>query len=370
MKSRIENSGFSNRNLLIVLVLALALVIALGTILARRLLIFSPDDLVFQGDNAYALDTSIEDSLAVFANDATLDADVDGHVFVGAVENIELNGGVGDSVTAFAEDIVLNGDIDGDALFAGVNVEINGEINGDTVVFAERVQVNTTLTGTLTACATEIEWTPGTTVLPCDRSAARTLLNRAGSRLAGVWLAARLNGPPRLSDIRPMMPLPPGLLMAALGALIVVAIPRHIDRMTLAVRTHPWRMALIGALVTLLLIGLTAAMLMALSLVSIAGMMLLPIYLLVAMAFWLMFTGGWVVTSLLVGRWIVRKITDAMIPPVVSVAVGGMVLSMGALVLNLLPRGDIITPIGMFIAGLCGLGASYTTRLGMRRVEI
>jgi hypothetical protein len=141
--------------------------------------------------------------------------------------------------------------------------------------------------------------------------------------------------------------------------------------MTLAVRTRPSRMALIGALVTLLMVGLSAGMLVALSLAIVLGLVLLPFYLLAVVGFWILFVGGWVVTALLVGRWLVNRVTDSMIPPMVIAAVGGFALTLGALLLHFIPvAGDILALLAMFGAGIVGLGASYTTRLGTRIIAV
>jgi hypothetical protein len=363
-------SAPSNRNLILGFLAAIVLVVLLTAVLARRLLIFSPDDLVFQRESVYVLDADIADSLAVFSNEADVRAGVNGHLLVAAMD-ATLGGDVRETLTVFAKNISFEGSVGGDTLLVGGNVRINGEVNGEVMVFAESLTIDSDNLGRITACVEMLEAPTDLTVQPCDRAAANTLLNRAGTRLAGVWVAARLGGGPTFANFGPAIPLPPGLMLAGLGALAVIAFPHHINRITLAALANPRRMGLVGALVVLMMIGLGAAQLVVLSVSTLGGFVLLPFLMLVAVAFWVLFLAGWSVTALLLGRWIAARVTDSMIPPLVLTALGGITLVLLALLLHLVPVvGKVLAPVAILGVGIVGLGASYTTHLGTRNVAL
>jgi hypothetical protein len=334
-----------------------------GTLLARQLLIFTPKNMIFESDTNYTLTTDAADSLAIFANVITTQADIPGYALL-AAETITVNGEVGRSLTGFAQRVIVNGSVGGDAVLVGEVVTVTGDVRGDAVVLAGELVLEVPPGGEMTACAENIRNPAAARLSPCDANAARVILSRAGAQLANVWIIATITDPSLLRQLQPVLPIPAALVLVGVGALVVVMLPAPVGRMASAVRAYPGRMFITGVLVALLMIGITVALLVIVTYIKLLGVVLMPLYLLVLLGFGLLLVGGWVSVALFVGEWVTRRSASTMIPPIVQIVIGGALLMAVALVLYVIPYGVLVNQVLFLGLGLSGLGASYITCFG------
>jgi hypothetical protein len=203
---------------------------------------------------------------------------------------------------------------------------------------------------------------------PATEAAATKIFRQGWGQIASIGFVSVMSNTNLLGTALGILPLPFMLTVTLLAALCIVILPGPVNKMTVAVRLHPGRMAATGGLVTLMLIGLSAALLVVTAYAPLVGLLLVPVYLCVLVAYGILLMAGWITVMLAFGGWLVRRLSDAMIPPVLLVVIGGIVLSIGALVLHWLPGGEWINSLLFVVMGLAGLGASYTTRFGRRTI--
>jgi len=145
------------------------------------------------------------------------------------------------------------------------------------------------------------------------------------------------------------------LVMAALGALLLLVMPKSSEVMTQAVIAKPWHLLGYGALTTLvMLVG---------GVILTITICLIPVVILLALAFGLAVLVGWLALGYELGKRIASTIFKTTWHPVLSAALGNLVLYLLAISLDLIP---CIGGFLVFIASLFGLGAAVVTLFGTK----
>ncbi len=342
----------------------LVLLVFVISLILRSLLIFSPDDMVIHTDQAFVLDANADSGVAIFAESVQLDRDVAGHSVV-AAEAVSISGQINEDLTVLATTIDFAGGVDGSAVFLAEAVTLSGEIDGETIVIAERLTLEDGFDGVVTACTEEITGSYDTAAIrDCDRTAARGIVSRAGAQFASVGFVSLLNHRAASGVAGVLLPLPNVLFLTGLAALLVTLFPGAVRNIDTTVRANPRRMIATGTMVSLMAVGVTAAWVVLLAYLPLLGVIALPVYLLVLVAFGVMLSAGWVTLALAVGEAIIRRVGGHALPPLVVTVIGGLLLSALAYGISFLPLGDLLVLIVFFLLGLAGLGAAYASRLG------
>ena len=349
--------------------LALAVVVLLGVLLARRLLVFTPVDLTLEAETTYQVQQDVATSLAavgqaIEADDVTIDGFA---LFAG--DAIEIDSRVNRDLSVIGSSVRFGGDVRGNAVFVGDKVTLTGRVEGRTVVVTENLSLAGDagpFTDGIVACVEEVSNPANIQLLPCSREAAGEVFRRALPQITSVGLISLFQRPALLNLFNVLLPLPTGLIFAGVAGLLVTVFPRFVGNMEAATRSKPRQMLATGVLVSLLTVGLAALWLVMLVYVPPAGLLLSPLFLLVAVGFFLLLLAGWVTLALAFGGWLTRRVSNRMIPPLVMTVMGGVVLAFAALVISWLPLGDWIVGIAVLALGWTGLGAAFATRVGLR----
>lgn len=359
-----------NRRILIFTALILISVLVIGNIFARQLSVFSPAEFVIRAENSYQLDAPLESSVVAAGETVTLTekATVDGYAILMATD-VVVDGSVQQELTALGETVILRGDVEGNALLAAETVILDGRVSGEVAVFAQNLTVNENFSGTITtACAENIANEAAISTPICDEEMAHSLFRRAARQLTGVWFVTFLNNRPAQQIMNTLLPLPTLFTLVGVGALGVVLFPTSLRNIENAVRFSPLRMAIIGVLITSLIIGLTIAQLILLAYLTIVGFLLIPVYLAVALVFAFLLVTGWITLAMTTGNWLMMRFTNRIMPPLVTMVIGGFLLIFVAYLLRWLsPNMNLYTWVFVLL-GLAGVGASYTTRLGRQSI--
>lgn len=358
-----------NKRLLIGMGLALLAVIVFGGLLANRLSVFSPDDLILNAERDYTLTDTVDRNVAIFGQSVRLDGSVNGNALLGA-DNVAITGEVAGDVTVFASNVAFSGAVTGDAVFFAENVTLGGEIDGEVVAMTANLTIDG-YEGAVLACAENVTGGSDAAVTrECDRRTAQALISRAGTQLASVWFVSMMSNPRTAQVSSALRLLPLVTFLAGVGALLVTVFPRALNNIETTVRANPWQMLATGGMVTLVMIGTTAAYLLLLAYLIGVALLLSPVYLLMLTLFWLLVAVGWVTLTLSLGNWLSRRLSQTMLPPLVTTVIGGVVLAVVLYGLSWLPLGNLLAMVGFWLMGVAGLGAAYATRLGRRSIII
>jgi hypothetical protein len=151
-----------------------------------------------------------------------------------------------------------------------------------------------------------------------------------------------------------------GLGLVGFSTLVVAVFPLQISRIEDAIRARPRSLSGAGFAVFLLVIGLLAALIVALAALPPVGLLLIPVYLVAGLVFGGMFIAGLVTLALVFGEWLLRRLSRAGAPPLVMTAVGSMVLALGLWLVSLLPYGLVIAVLALVVVGsVAGGGAVH-----------
>jgi len=145
------------------------------------------------------------------------------------------------------------------------------------------------------------------------------------------------------------------LIMIALGAFLLLIMPKPADVMTKALTAKPWQMLGYGALTALvMLVG---------GIILTFTICLIPVVILAGLAVGLAVLAGWLAMGYELGKRIASTIFKTSWHPVLSAAVGNFVLYITALGLGVIPcLGDFL----VFVVALFGLGMSVVTLFGSK----
>jgi len=143
------------------------------------------------------------------------------------------------------------------------------------------------------------------------------------------------------------------LVLVALAALMLLVIPKPTEVMTGALSTKPWHMLGYGALTALvMLVG---------GIILTITICMIPVVLLAGLSFGLAMLAGWLALGYELGKRIATTIFKATWHPVLSAALGNLILYLIAKGLQFIP---CIGSFLVFVAALFGLGMTVVTLFG------
>jgi cytoskeletal protein CcmA (bactofilin family) len=267
--------------------------------------------------------------------------------------------------------------LDGDLNVIGgvVQIEENATINGDVFVLGGLVTIDGTIKGDLTAIGGTVTL-HNTAIVKGDLISPVSYINiDPGATILGEQLeTAALPGirVDHLPSIRPQLLRPrtwnlwpvlsraaaflsTTLVMVALGAFLLLIMPKPAERMAAALHAAPWHLLGYGAL---------TAVVMASSIVLVITICLIPLIALVGMAFILALLVGWLALGYELGKMIARDIFKTTWHPVLTAAIGNFVLYLVAWGVNRIP---CVGWLPVLITMLFALGMAVTTLFGTYR---
>lgn len=260
--------------------------------------------------------------------------------------------------------------LDGDLNVIGGVVEIKptATVNGNVLVLGGLVTIDGTVKGDLTAIGgtvnlTESAVVEGDLVTPVSYinidPGARIIGNQVEGELGTEGFSSLRN---QISRTRTFSAIPiltrigkflvNTLVLFALGALLLLIMPKPADRMVTAVIKHPWSMLGFGALSTLVMAGF---------LLLTITICLIPLVLLVSLVYITALLVGWLALGYLLGKRIANGIFKTTWHPVLTGAVGNLVLYLIAWGLSRIP---CVGWFPIFIAMQFGLGMTISTLFG------
>ncbi|MCB2210101.1 polymer-forming cytoskeletal protein [bacterium] len=296
----------------------------------------------------------------IFPTTVSADAPNDGRTVFG--DSFTLNSGEildGDlSVFGGVVEIQTDAIVKGDVFVLGGVVTIDGTVEGDMTVIGGTVtlEANTLIEGNLTSPASYINRVPGAEVKGNSVE---------GFEIPGINIA--IPDIPEAPIVQqPVVQLVPTitsvartigtlLVMVSLGTLMLLIMPKSVETMTSALVVRPWHILGFGALTALVMI--VGGVILALTIC------LIPVVALVGLAVGLATLAGWLALGYELGKRIASGIFRTEWNPVLSAALGNLVL-------YLLARGLTEIPcLGSFlvlVAALFGLGMAVVTLFGTR----
>ena len=267
---------------------------------------------------------------------------LDGDLTVfGGVVTIENGAVVKGDVVIFGSVINVNGTIEGDlSMYGGtLTLEDNAVIEGDLVSSSSYVEQSSgaVINGDIVN-GISIPWTE----LNLSNVPVPQVVPAASSRISRVFI-----------NVAEFM----GLLLAvvALGALLILITPKSIDIMNQALLAKPWEILAYGALTT-------AAMVVGGVLLTLTICMI-PVVLLLGLAFLLAVLVGWLALGMQLGRLIETGIFKTSWHPVLTAAIGNAALFVLARGLGAIP---CLGPVLVILTALFGLGMAVVTLFGTR----
>lgn len=268
---------------------------------------------------------------------------------------------------------VLNGDLN--VIGGVVNIEDGAFVSGNVFVLGGLVTVNGTVEGNLIAIGGTVN-IGDSAFVEGDLVSPASFINRdAGAVIQGQQYEG-WNIPWTDFDLpliyRPRIVRTPGtriipiitrigkgaastLMLVGLGALMLLVMPKASEAMTDALIAEPWLILGYGALTALvMLVG---------GIILTITICLIPVVIIVGLAFGLAILAGWLALGYELGKRIAASIFKATWHPVISAAVGNLVLFLIATSLDLIPcLGGFL----VFVAMLFSLGMAVVTLFGTK----
>jgi cytoskeletal protein CcmA (bactofilin family) len=356
------------RRKLVILAVFVTGLVGLGSWLGRQIFarpLVDSEHVIFTPGETYHLTSLVENPLVVLAHGVLLDTDsriAGDSAFIG--ETVTAAGQVNGDITLMGDNVAVSGHVTGDASLIGSLIVVDGQVDGDMTVVGERLSIaqEARINGKVVACVDSLTdaRTEGR-VEPCGNSEAFSAVNTGLKFDQALWGAG-------FSTVALVVSGFMSLVLSGVGALAVAVFPRQFSTIEEAILTGPRRVAQTGFLAFLLAIGITVGVLVVLAAVPPLGMVLLPVFLIAAIVFLGMTMTGWVTVALIIGNWLLRRSTRAIVPPLIAAVVGSVLLFLLWHVVSLAPFGIVAVLLAMAVLGSIGLGAALRTRMGTRSV--
>lgn len=268
---------------------------------------------------------------------------------------------------------VLNGDLN--VIGGVVTIEDGASVNGDVFVLGGLVTVNGTVEGNLIAIGGTVN-IGDTAFVEGDLVSPASFINRDEDAIIQGQEYEGWNIPWTDFDLpliyRPRIVRTPGnriipivtrvgkgaastLMLVGLGALMLLVMPKATETMTHALVAEPWHILGYGALTALvMLVG---------GVILTITICLIPVVIIVGLAFGLAILAGWLALGYELGKRIASSIFKTSWHPVISASVGNLVLFLIASSLDLIPcLGGFL----VFVAMLFSLGMAVVTLFGTK----
>jgi hypothetical protein len=343
-----------------VLLVFMVIVVVVSLLLASTLRSLSAgvprnDEVVF-ADHAFVLNEE-RDELVVFGQSAIhLEA---GSRIVGNGALVSLNG----------EPVRVDGAITGDLTIFGSAITLGPDstVSGNVTLVGDQIVAEGQIGGNAVFAATAVRLAP-TAVIAGQVSICRLAVSDVND---GRAVPSELStcAPSFLPSISPTFLLFFGglasLAFTGLSALSVTIFPRQVAQMEDAIRRRPRKLIGLGLATLALAAGITASLLIILSLLPTLGLILTPVYLILAMGLFMSVLAGGITVSSIVGDWLLQQFRWSA-PPIITAFVGGLTLMLPLLLLQALSVVSVIPLIVLTALGVLALGAAVETRMGTR----
>jgi hypothetical protein len=322
----------------------------------------------------YRLDGTVADNLVVVAGSIVLEMEsrVIGDASLIA-DTIQLDGRVEGNLTTLGDHLTLapGSHISGDAALVASDITLGGRVDGDVQITSDRLTImpDAQIAGIITPCAATIR----------DNRIDAPALTACSDRQRFPPFDALIALRNQMNTLEAAQLAAPGsalltlvlgsLVLAGFSTLAVAMFPRQISRIEEAIRLRPRGLGGVGIAVFLLVFGISAALIVVLAILPPVGLLLLPIYALVGLALAALIIAGLVTLSLVIGDWVVRRISPVPAPPLVTASIGSLILSALLTVMALAPFGVVIGLVALLALSSVGVGAALFTRLGTRPLQ-
>ncbi len=356
------------RRKLVILGVFVVVLITLGSWVGRQIFarsLVDSEHIIFTPNDTYRAAAPVDKPLVVIADEVQFDADsqIPGDsAFMGDVVNVA--GQVNGDITLMGDNVTVSAHVNGDASLIGDQVLVDGQVDGDLTIISEHLTIaqSAAIGGKIVACVDSLtDARPDGHVEPCSDAETWNALNATLSFDEALW-----NG--GFSALALLATGFTSLVLTGVSALAVAAFPRQISYIEEAILTMPRRVGQAGLLASLLAVGVTVGVIVLLAVVPPLGLVALPMFGLAALMFLGMTVSGWITVALIVGTWLLRRVSRGL-PPLITVAVGSLALFIVWHVVGLLPFGILLVLLAMAALGMLGLGAVVSTRLGTRPVR-
>ncbi len=300
-------------------------------------------------------------------------------ILVGAAPTAVSAAPIQDDRTVFGETYTLesgrtlNGNLN---VFGGmVTIEEDATVNGNTFVMGGLVTIDGTIMGDLAAIGGTVTLEDDA-VIKGNLFAPASYINEDENAIVEGERRENWDMPwgeitmPRFSQwstsYRPGMMIVPTinrigkaialtLVMAGLGALLLLIMPESTERMVKALVASPWQVLGYGAL--------TAVVVFVASLILTVTICLIPVAFLILLTFGLAILAGWLVLGYELGRRILTGMFHTKWSPALTALFGNAILYLIASGLNLIP---CVGGFLVFIAVFFGLGTVVVTLFGTK----
>ncbi len=265
--------------------------------------------------------------------------------------------------------------LDGDLNVIGgvVEVETTATVNGNVLVLGGLVTIDGTIKGNLTAIGGTVNLEQNA-VIEGDLISPVSYVNIDSSALVmgeqidewvipGIGLERFMSVRPFIFRARPINLFPvlmqlgrtlaTTLVMAALGALLLLVMPKPADRMRKSLISSPWQVLGYGTL--------TALVMFIFGVFLVVTICLIPVLILIGLTFALAILVGWLALGYELGERLAAGIFKTKWHPVLSAALGNLLLYLVAKGVSLIPCLGIFL---VFITMLFALGMTVVTLFG------
>lgn len=327
-----------------------------------------PDEGVLMTDH-YRLSGTLDQPLLVVADTAALEtsSSVFGDAALVGASGVQVDGQVQGDLTALGDMLTLGPEaqISGALAFMGDSAVINGAVEGDITIVADSLTLGprARVSGEIAACVSQVDdqRQDAAAVQPCSES---DLIPRfaALQSLATVGSGGFSSGGALISFAS-------AFFLAGATALLAAIFPRRVALAAEAARQVPGRLAGLGCLTLLGLFSFSLLVLLLVALVPPLGLILMLITAFLLLLLFAALVMGWVALAAMAGDWLARRLGVHRAPPLITAAVGSLLLTLGLNLLALLPFGGLLALVGGLLVAFTGLGAVYRTRMGGRPLD-
>ncbi len=284
---------------------------------------------------------------------------------------LHVAGAVEGSLTMLGDSLSVDpgASIGKDANLMGKQVTFGGSVAGNLRITADHVTLlpGASIGGKIDVCSADItDQRVGAAQVACvddgfDPFAA--LIALRDTSMGATTFGARMDTLATLGFAVVAM-----VMLTGVSALLVTFFPRQISHIEEAMRARPRSFGGVGIATYALVLGLFFAMTLLLAVIPPLGLLLIPVFLIVLLILFVLNLTGLVTIAILIGDWLLRRVSRLPTPPLIAAVVGSLALSLVLGGIALLPFGFAISFLLFGIVSSVGLGASLFTRVGTRSV--
>lgn len=362
-----------SRYAMLMLIVIVALLLVVAVVVRPRL----AQTTLIDGDNmgivqTYQLDTTIDDSVFIVA------------------EQVDLLAGshiTGDAAFV-SSDVSLEGRVDGDLTVTGDNVVLHPHafVGGHITLIAEQARIDGVVNGDITFSGKQLLIAPGATLSGSVSLCSGDILEQRDGASTRVKPCADLNVVELVESLRSNLLLQStstttdwgsrtvfallgtvftAFLLSAVSTLGITLFPVHIATMKHAL-TRPQAVIVTGIMTALLCVGVAAALVVLLALVPVLAVVLVPLGLIAAVIMLALAAAGTIPLTLLLGEWLLGRVSSASYPPLFTSLLGSLVVVMVVTVPVFVPSGVALSLALAALVGVLAAGLAISTRLGNR----